>query len=34
MIIQILAGIGLITVVFLLGTLVYIGLQLTTGRNK
>ena len=34
MIIQILAGIGLITVVFLLGTLVYIGLQLTTGRKK
>ena len=28
MILQLLAGIGLITVVFLLGCLVYIGLQL------
>ena len=30
----ILAGIGLMTVCFLLGTLAYIGLQLTTGRNE
>ena len=34
MICQILAAIGLLTVVFLLGTLVYIGLQLVTGRKK
>lgn len=34
MMLQILAGIGLITVVFLLGALVYIGLQMVTGRKK
>ena len=31
---QILAGVGLITVVFLAGVLCYIGLQLVTGRNE
>lgn len=34
MILQILASIGLIAVVFLAAVLAYIGLQLVTGRKK